>query len=78
VTVTTTIPNFVIKVLLHGRKEPIASMSFDTREAAEADLLVINQAYDATGRIELPWLMMSGTDIQAAYIEDHSSSFGFV
>ena len=73
---TYTTPNFVIKVLLHDRKEPIDSHSFDTREGAEADLLKITDARTQNTEVGLPWLQLPGNKIEGAYIEDQSTSIG--
>jgi hypothetical protein len=74
----TTIPSFVIKVIVVGRKDPIETMAYDSRDAAEADLRVLNAARTSSGEVSLPGLVMSGSHIQAAHIEDRSASFGTI
>ena len=49
-----TIPSFVIKVLIVGRKDPIDSHSYSSREAAEADLLKINDARQGENEMQIP------------------------
>jgi hypothetical protein len=71
-------PIFIIKVMVVGRRDPIESHAYDNRSAAEADLLVINDARQSKGEVQMPWLTLAGDRIDAAWIEDQSSAFGFV
>lgn len=70
--------SFRIKVMIFGRKDPIQSHIYNTREAAEADLVKITEARHGRSEVNLPWLQMPGDQVQAAYIDEHSVSMGFV
>jgi len=71
---TSTFPSFVIRVLVVGRKDPIDSHSYKTRDAAEADLIKITDARQGNTDVELPWLTMPGDQVQAAYVQDRTTS----
>ena len=73
---TYTSPNFTIKVLLVGRKDTIDSHSYASREDAEADLIKITDARTQNTEVGLPWLQMPGSQVQAAYVEDRTTSIG--
>lgn len=70
--------SFRIKVMIVGRKDPIQSHVYSTREAAEADLVRITEARHGKSEVDLPWLQMSGDQVQVAYIDEHNVSMGFV
>jgi hypothetical protein len=74
---TYTTPSFIIKVLLVGRKDVIESHSYGTREEAEADLQKITEARKNDFEVDLTWFQMPGNQVQAAYIEDRTTSVGF-
>jgi hypothetical protein len=71
---TTTFPSFVIRVLVVGRKDPIDSHSYKAREDAEADLVKITDARQGGTDVELSWLTMPGDQVQAAFIQDRTTS----
>jgi hypothetical protein len=73
-----TVPSFVIKVLIAGRKDAVESPSYESRAAAEEDLVQITDARQSDGEIMLPWLTMRGDRVDAAFIEDQSIVAGFV
>ena len=70
-------PSFVIRVLLAGRKETIDSHSYATRDKAEADLARISEARKQGIDVDLPWLQMLASTVQAAWIEDQTTAAGF-
>ncbi len=71
---TSIFPSFVIRVLIVGRKDPIDSHSYKTREAAEVDLIKITDARQGNTDVELSWLTMPGDQVQAAYVQDRTTS----
>jgi hypothetical protein len=73
-----TTPIFVIKVFVKGRKEVIESHGYDSREAAEADLIKITDARQSGFEVDLPWLQMSGALVEAAFVEDQSVASGWI
>jgi hypothetical protein len=73
---TYTSPRFIIKVLLLGRKDVIQSHPYGTRAEAEADLTKITEARLNNTEVRLPWLQLPGNQVQAAYVEDRSTSIG--
>jgi hypothetical protein len=70
--------SFRIKVMIVGRKDPIQSHTYSTREAAEADLVRITEARHGRSEVDLPWLQMPGDQVQVAYIDEHSVSMGSI
>jgi hypothetical protein len=61
--------SYVIKVLIIGRNDAIESPIFDSREAAEEDLGVISGAKFQNQPVNLPWLRMYGSGVEAAYLK---------
>jgi hypothetical protein len=71
---TSIFPSFVIRVLVVGRDKPIESHAFKTRAEAEVDLTKIMDAQQGSGFVELSWLTMPGTEVQAAHVVDRTTS----
>jgi hypothetical protein len=68
--------SYRIKVLILGRPEPIQSPRYRNKEEAEADLVKITDARQSKIEVDLPWLQMPGDQVQAAFIDHHSTSVG--
>lgn len=65
---------WLINVMVVGRKEIIKSPNYHDRHEAEADLRKITEARTNAADVDLPWLQMPGGQVQAAYIDEKSSS----
>jgi primosomal protein N' len=66
------IPKFVVKVMVIGSDDVITSPSYRSREDADQALSEIAKVQGTPEVPELDWLVIQGTQVRAAYIEDRS------